>query len=97
MIQKKTEDKDEVVLVGVDEYGVVRNLAPQTTTVKDPWRGPKSYKCDKIAGYPAECEYCGEIGEIHFNIKEWQDKQGTYHVTHVGCKDKCLNQYKINY
>lgn len=52
---------------------------------RDPWRGPKNYKCNKAAGYPAICGYCGEQGEIYHNIKEWQDTQGTYHLTHVGC------------
>ena len=95
-LEEEQEESDTgIVSVGVDKYGVVYNKQPQE--FKDPWRGPKSYKCNMIAGYPAECEYCGEIGEIHFNIKEWQDEQGTYHVTHVGCKDNCLNQYRIDY
>ena len=95
-LEEEQEESDTgIVSVGVDKYGVVYNKQPQE--FKDPWRGPKSYKCNMIAGYPAECEYCGDIGEIHFNIKEWQDEQGTYHVTHVGCKDNCLNQYRIDY
>ena len=92
--KSKNEEENQEVLIEVDNYNVVK---PTRVQIGDPWKGPKSYKCDRIAGYPAVCEYCGEIGEIHFNIKEWQDEQGTYHVTHVGCKDKCLNQYRINY
>lgn len=75
--------KDEVVSIGVNDYGVVYNTQHQL--VRDPWKGPRSYKCNKAAGYPAICGYCGEQGEIHHNIKEWQDTQGTYHLTHVGC------------
>ncbi len=77
--------EDEQVLIEVDEYNVVKPTQQQTG---DPWRGPKSYKCNRMAGYPAICCYCGEQGEIHFNIKEWQDTQGTYHLTHVGCGQK---------
>lgn len=81
--QEQKESDTGIVSVGVNEYGVVYNTQPQP--VKDPWRGPRSYKCNKAAGYPAICGYCGEQGEIHYNIKEWQDTQGTYHLTHVGC------------
>jgi polyhydroxyalkanoate synthesis regulator phasin len=83
-LEKEQKESDTgIVSVGVNEYGVVYNTQPQP--VRDPWRGPRSYKCNKAAGYPAICGYCGEQGEIHHNIKEWQDTQGTYHLTHVGC------------
>lgn len=72
-----------------------RNEMSSTTVVKngertvqihqDPWTGPRSYKCNKMAGYSAICEYCGGQGGIHYDIKEWQDTQGTYHVTHKSC------------
>ena len=57
----------------------------QTQITKEPWKGPKSYKCNYAAGYPAICGYCGKQGQIHYDIKEWQDTEGTYHLTHVGC------------
>lgn len=86
-LEKQNEEStNEQVLVGVNEYNVVYNAQPQQ--VKDPWKGPKSYKCNYAAGYPAICGYCGEQGEIHFNIQEWQDTQGTYHLTHKGCGAK---------
>ena len=80
---KQTKDKEQQILVEVDDYNIVRQQ--QQSTAQEPWRGPKSYKCNRAAGYPAICGYCGEQGEIHYNIKEWLDIQGTYHLTHVGC------------
>ena len=92
IVQLETkEDKDEQVLIGVNQNGVVY----QAPEIKEPWRGPKNYKCDRAAGYPAVCCYCGEIGEIHFNIKEWQDTQGTYHLTHVGCGQKYCDKIGV--
>lgn len=88
---KNEEESQEQVLVGVNQNGVVYQAQP----TKEVWRGPKSYKCNMAAGYPAECEYCGEVGEIHFNIKEWQDKQGTYHLTHVGCGQKYCDKVGV--
>ena len=97
-IAKLEEDKeeqetkeDEQVLVGVNQNGVVYQAQP----TKEVWRGPKSYKCNMAAGYPAECGYCGEVGEIHFNIKEWQDEQGTYHLTHVGCGQRYCDKVGV--
>ncbi len=92
------EDKEEtndtgIVSVGVNQQGVVYNQQPQQ--VRDPWRGPKNYKCNKAAGYPAICGYCGEQGEIHFNIDEWQDTQGTYHLTHRGCGQLYCNELGV--
>ena len=89
--ETQEEEQNEEVLVGVDQYGVVYK-APETQEV---WRGPKSYKCNRTAGYPAECGYCGEVGEIHFNIKEWQDTNGTYHLTHVGCGQKYCEKMHV--
>ena len=88
---KNEEESQEQVLVGVNQNGVVYQAQP----TKEVWRGPKSYKCNMAAGYPAECEYCGEVGEIHFNIKEWQDEQGTYHLTHVGCGQKYCDKVGV--
>ena len=88
---KNEEESQEQVLVGVNQNGVVYQARP----TKEVWRGPKSYKCNMAAGYPAECEYCGEVGEIHFNIKEWQDEQGTYHLTHVGCGQKYCDKVGV--
>ena len=88
---KDEEESQEQVLVGVNQNGVVYQAQP----TKEVWRGPKSYKCNMAAGYPAECEYCGEVGEIHFNIKEWQDEQGTYHLTHVGCGQKYCDKVGV--
>ena len=88
---KDEEESQEQVLVGVNQNGVVYQAQP----TKEVWRGPKSYKCNMTAGYPAECGYCGEIGEIHFNIKEWQDEQGTYHLTHVGCGQKYCDKVGV--
>lgn len=88
---KNEEESQEQVLVGVNQNGVVYQAQP----TKEVWRGPKSYKCNMAAGYPAECGYCGEIGEIHFNIKEWQDEQGTYHLTHVGCGQKYCDKVGV--
>ena len=79
--EEKEDTSNEQVLVGVTPNGVVY----QQPATRDPWRGPKSYKCNYAAGYPAICGYCGKQGEIHFDIKEWQDTEGTYHLTHVGC------------
>ena len=91
-LETKDEEKSqEQVLVGVNQNGVVYQAQP----TKEVWRGPKSYKCNMAAGYPAECEYCGEVGEIHFNIKEWQDEQGTYHLTHVGCGQKYCDKVGV--
>ena len=84
--EEQKESTNEQVLVGVTQNGVVYNQQPQV--IKEPWHGPKSYKCNRAAGYPAICGYCGEQGEIHFNIQEWQDTQGTYHLTHKGCGAK---------
>ena len=92
-LETKEETTNEQVLVGVNEYGVVVNEQP--AIAQDPWRGPKNYKCDRPAGYPAICSYCGEQGEIHFNIKEWQDEQGTYHLTHVGCGQKYCEKMHV--
>lgn len=64
---------------------VVKNGEKTVQIHQDPWTGPRSYKCNKMAGYSAICEYCGEQGGIHYDIKEWQDTQGTYHVTHKSC------------
>lgn len=91
--KQEEESTNEQVLVGVNEYNVVYNTQPQE--VKDPWTGPKSYKCNRMAGYPAICGYCGEQGEIHYNIKEWQDTQGTYHLTHVGCGQRYCNNVGV--
>lgn len=88
---KDKEESQEQVLVGVNQNSVVYQAQP----TKEVWRGPKSYKCNMAAGYPAECEYCGEVGEIHFNIKEWQDEQGTYHLTHVGCGQKYCDKVGV--
>lgn len=88
---KDEEESQEQVLVGVNQNGVVYQAQP----TKEVWRGPKSYKCNMAAGYPAECGYCGEVGEIHFNIKEWQDEQGTYHLTHVGCGQKYCDKVGV--
>ena len=88
---KNEEESQEQVLVGVNQNGVVYQAQP----TKEVWRGPKSYKCNMAAGYPAECGYCGEVGEIHFNIKEWQDEQGTYHLTHVGCGQKYCDKVGV--
>lgn len=88
---KDEEESQEQILVGVNQNGVVYQAQP----TKEVWRGPKSYKCNMAAGYPAECEYCGEVGEIHFNIKEWQDEQGTYHLTHVGCGQKYCDKVGV--
>lgn len=88
---KDEEEPQEQVLVGVNQNGVVYQAQP----TKEVWRGPKSYKCNMAAGYPAECGYCGEVGEIHFNIKEWQDEQGTYHLTHVGCGQKYCDKVGV--
>lgn len=88
---KEKVKQEEQVLVGVNQNGVVYQAQP----TKEVWRGPKSYKCNMAAGYPAECGYCGEIGEIHFNIKEWQDEQGTYHLTHVGCGQKYCDKVGV--
>ena len=88
---KDEEESQEQVLVGVNQNGVVYQAQP----TKEVWRGPKNYKCNMAAGYPAECEYCGEVGEIHFNIKEWQDEQGTYHLTHVGCGQKYCDKVGV--
>lgn len=88
---KDEEESQEQVLVGVNQNGVVYQAQP----TKEVWRGPKNYKCNMTAGYPAECGYCGEIGEIHFNIKEWQDEQGTYHLTHVGCGQKYCDKVGV--
>lgn len=88
---KNEEESQEQVLVGVNQNGVVYQAQP----TKEVWRGPKNYKCNMAAGYPAECEYCGEVGEIHFNIKEWQDEQGTYHLTHVGCGQKYCDKVGV--
>ena len=84
--EEKEDISNEQVLVGVTEHNIVYNIQPQED--KEPWHGPKSYKCNRAAGYPAICGYCGEQGEIHFNIQEWQDTQGTYHLTHKGCGAK---------
>jgi hypothetical protein len=92
-LETEETESNEEVLVGVNQYGVVVNTQPQE--IKEPWSGPKNYKCDKMAGYPAICGYCGEQGEIHFNIKEWQDEQGTYHLTHVGCGQKYCEKMHI--
>lgn len=81
--EEQKESDTGIVSVGVNDYGVVYNTQHQLS--REPWKGPRSYKCNKAAGYPAICGYCGEQGEIHYNIKEWQDTQGTYHLTHVGC------------
>lgn len=88
---KNEEESQEQVLVGVNQNGVVYQAQP----TKEVWRGPKNYKCNMAAGYPAECGYCGEVGEIHFNIKEWQDEQGTYHLTHVGCGQKYCDKVGV--
>ena len=64
---------------------VVKNGEKTVQIRQDPWTGPRSYKCNKMAGYSAICEYCGDQGGIHYDIKEWQDTQGTYHVTHKSC------------
>lgn len=88
---KDEEESQEQVLVGVNQNGVVYQAQP----TKEVWRGPKNYKCNMAAGYPAECGYCGEIGEIHFNIKEWQDTNGTYHLTHVGCGQKYCEKMHV--
>lgn len=88
---KDKKESQEQVLVGVNQNGVVYQAQP----TKEVWRGPKNYKCNMAAGYPAECEYCGEVGEIHFNIKEWQDEQGTYHLTHVGCGQKYCDKVGV--
>lgn len=88
---KDEEESQEQVLVGVNQNGVVYQAQP----TKEVWRGPKNYKCNMAAGYPAECGYCGEVGEIHFNIKEWQDEQGTYHLTHVGCGQKYCDKVGV--
>ena len=86
------DESSEDMLVDVDEYNIVRNTQPSTG--QEPWCGPKSYKCNRAAGYPAICGYCGEQGQIHYNINEWQDTQGTYHLTHVGCGQKyCEKMY----
>lgn len=90
-LETKEEESQEQVLVGVNQNGVVYQAQP----TKEVWRGPKNYKCNMAAGYPAECEYCGEVGEIHFNIKEWQDEQGTYHLTHVGCGQKYCDKVGV--
>ena len=82
-LETKDEEENQQVLIEVDEHNIVKPVQQQTT--QDPWRGPKSYKCNYMAGYPAICGYCGEQGQIHYDIKEWQDTQGTYHLTHVGC------------
>lgn len=91
--EEQKESDTGIVSVGVNEYGVVYNTQPQP--VKEPWTGPKSYKCNRMAGYPAICGYCGEQGEIHYNIKEWQDTQGTYHLTHVGCGQRYCNNVGV--
>lgn len=91
--EEQKESDTGIISVGVNEYGVVYNTQHQP--VKDPWRGPRSYKCNKAAGYPAICGYCGEQGEIHYNIKEWQDTQGTYHLTHVGCGQRYCNNIGV--
>lgn len=92
---KKESNKDEQVLVSVDSNNVVRPVVNQSTSNRDPWTGPKSYKCNRMAGYPAICGYCGEQGEIHYNIKEWQDTQGTYHLTHIGCGQRYCDKIGV--
>ena len=92
---EKSNNDEEIVLIDVDSNGVVRPQVSQSTVKQDPWTGPKSYKCNRMAGYPAICGYCGEQGEIHYNIKEWQDTQGTYHLTHVGCGQRYCNKIGV--
>lgn len=65
------------------------------TTNIEPWRGPKSYKCNKAAGYPAICGYCGKKGEIHYDIIEWMDEDMTYHLTHLECSDEYCNKFNV--
>ena len=85
---KSKQDETMDKLDGRNEMSsttVVKNGERTVQIHQDPWTGPRSYKCNKMAGYSAICEYCGEQGGIHYDIKEWQDTQGTYHVTHKSC------------
>lgn len=91
--ETKEKEENEQVLVTVDKNNVVRY--EQQSTSQEPWRGPKSYKCNYMAGYPAICGYCGERGEIHFNIIEWMDDNMTYHLTHLGCADAYCNKNNV--
>ena len=90
---EESKEDDQQVLVTVDEHNVVRYEQPSTS--QEPWRGPKSYKCNMAAGYPAICGYCGERGEIHYNIIEWMDDNMTYHLTHLGCADAYCNKNNV--
>ena len=92
-LETKDEEENQQVLIEVDEHNIVKPIQQQTT--QDPWRGPKSYKCNYMAGYPAICGYCGERGEIHFNIIEWMDDNMTYHLTHLGCADAYCNKNNV--
>ena len=76
--EKESEQKE-------DQESTIYQEDNTLSTKQEPWSGPKSYKCNRAAGYPAICGYCGQQGEIHHDIKEWQDTQGTYHLTHIGC------------
>lgn len=84
----ESNDTDETEEENNDQTSTHQEETSQPSTRKEPWRGPKSYKCNMAAGYPAICGYCGQQGEIHYDIKEWQDEQGTYHLTHVECGQK---------
>lgn len=77
----KTNNRTNIIAVGEKEYvtdGVV-------TIEREPLTGPRLNRTTKAAGWPAICTYCGEQGQIHRDIIEWQDDEGSYHLTHRKC------------